>query len=551
MLRLKFIDFIKAESRNPLKKFLTMGAIAGLSNALVVAIINMAAKPDADDTAKTLALLLFVITLVIYVISQKFILHTGDTMVEEIIDRIRVRLSGKILRADLLSVEKIGNAEIFNRLTQETAAISESGRILIMALQSAVLIACISAYLAFISFQAFVILVVLMCLGVIIYRKNTYKIFGRLSEVNGREIELFSALDDILTGMKEVKFSATKRSALSEFILHISSKLKNLKTEVAFKYSENFIFSQSFFFVLLGGIVFVLPKFTELTPDMTLKILTAVLFILAPISNLVTIIPLFDKVNLAIDYIYSLEAKLEQSIDPAEEDNAEVSESFNSFQTIEFDHLTFSYQDAAGNNAFTVGPLDFTVNRGEVVFIVGGNGCGKTTFMKMLTMLYYSQSGNIKIDNKIITKQNATYYRELFSSVFSDFHLFSKLFGVENADKQRVEELLKLMQIDNKTEFLGDRFSNLNLSTGQKKRLALIVSMLEDKPICIFDEWAADQDPEFRKYFYETLLTNLKKQGKTVIAVSHDDRYFGYADRVLKMDYGTISSVTVKKEKAD
>lgn len=79
------------------------------------------------------------------------------------------------------------------------------------------------------------------------------------------------------------------------------------------------------------------------------------------------------------------------------------------------------------------------------------------------------------------------------------------------------------------------------MSTGQKKRLAYIASVLEDKQIYVFDEWAADQDPEFRKYFYEVLLQDLKQKGKTIIAVSHDDRYFSAADKVIKLEYGSIS----------
>jgi putative ATP-binding cassette transporter len=147
------------------------------------------------------------------------------------------------------------------------------------------------------------------------------------------------------------------------------------------------------------------------------------------------------------------------------------------------------------------------------------------------------------VDGAQVTRRNAQFYRNLFSAIFSDFHLFDKLYGLRDADPARVDELLRLMEISDKTSLRDGRFSNINLSTGQRKRLALAVSYLEDKPVYVFDEVAADQDPRFRKYFYEVMLPDLKKAGKTVVAVSHDDRYFHVADRVLRMEYGKFEEV--------
>ena len=110
-------------------------------------------------------------------------------------------------------------------------------------------------------------------------------------------------------------------------------------------------------------------------------------------------------------------------------------------------------------------------------------------------------------------------------------------------DEAEVHRLLRLLRLETKTNFAQGRFTQLNLSTGQRKRLALIVSLLEDRPLLAFDEWAADQDPEFRQYFYTELLPLLKSQGKTLLVVTHDDRYFHVADRVVTMEYGRIRSI--------
>ena len=157
---------------------------------------------------------------------------------------------------------------------------------------------------------------------------------------------------------------------------------------------------------------------------------------------------------------------------------------------------------------------------------MGGNGSGKTTLLKLFTALYRPIEGCIRVDGAEIVAANVQSYRNLFSAIFSDFHLFDKLHGLRDAAPERVDQLLRLMEISSKTAFGDGRFTTILLSTGQRKRLALVVSYLEDKPVYIFDEVAADQDPHFRRYFYDTLLPELKRAGKTVVVVSHDDRYF-------------------------
>jgi len=172
---------------------------------------------------------------------------------------------------------------------------------------------------------------------------------------------------------------------------------------------------------------------------------------------------------------------------------------------------------------------------------VGGNGSGKSTLIKLLLGLYFPHKGSISCDNKEIVDQNYAQYRDLFSIVLTDFHLFDKLYGVQEDNSSKVNKLLEKMGLSSKTAFVDGAFTNLDLSTGQRKRVALINSILEDKQIYVFDEWASDQDPEFREYFYNTLLKELKAQGKTIIAVTHDDKYFGIADKIYKLTYGKLS----------
>lgn len=197
------------------------------------------------------------------------------------------------------------------------------------------------------------------------------------------------------------------------------------------------------------------------------------------------------------------------------------------------------YKENEGK-CFKVGPINYQFKSGQIVFITGGNGSGKSTLFKLITGLYPLDSGNITINGEEV---NCSMLSENCSAIFSDFYLFKKLYGIDYSNKEGfISKYLKLFKLDEKVNVLNGSFSTTKLSTGQKKRLALLVSYLEDRQIYLFDEWAADQDPEFRKFFYFTLLPGLKEKGKCVIAVTHDEHYFNMADKVIKMDMGKIEA---------
>ncbi|MCX6149600.1 MAG: cyclic peptide export ABC transporter [Ignavibacteriales bacterium] len=537
---MKFFEFLKKESNKPLLKLFLLTAVSGLSSAGVLAIINLAAKNVSSKSINISYVLMFVSTVGIFVTSQKYILTSGIIIIEEILNNIRLRLSDKIRRTDLLNIEQIGKAEIYNRLTQECTLISQMAPYIITAMQSAIMLIFIFGYIAILSIFAAALLVILILAGVLVFHKNNLKVYAELEETNKAEIKFFVSLTDILDGIKEIKLNRKKSNDLYSHFEKISLKLKNLKISTGYKFSENMVFSQAFIYIILGAIVFVLPK---LKPDMAENIVsttTAMLFAIGPLTSLVSMLPVFGKIEIAIKNIYNLESELDLQVNPNEIQPINGENRFTDFNKIVLNDLYFEYKNGDESDVFSIGPIDLSIQRGEVLFIIGGNGCGKTTFLKALTMLYKPKTGTIYVDDKLIDSANYLEYRELYSAIFNDFHLFDKLYGMEKVDPKKINDLLKLMQIQNKTEFKDNGFTKLDLSTGQRKRLALIVTFMEDKPIYIFDEWAADQDPQFKEYFYYELLQKLKAEGKTVIAVSHDDRYFKLADRIIKMEYGKI-----------
>jgi putative ATP-binding cassette transporter len=213
----------------------------------------------------------------------------------------------------------------------------------------------------------------------------------------------------------------------------------------------------------------------------------------------------------------------------------------NSFASkISFENVRFEY---SLKNEFSVGPLNFFINPRDLIFISGNNGSGKTTIFKLLTGLYQPTSGNIIIDNQSVWPESIFYYRSLFAVVFSDFYLFKQLYGINSIDPEWTNTWLDRLQLTNKLKIINGKFSTLKLSTGQRKRLALFAALAEKKPILILDEWAADQDPGFRQYFYNSILPLIRAENITVIAITHDENYFHLADKRLHLENGVLVQV--------
>jgi putative ATP-binding cassette transporter len=252
-------------------------------------------------------------------------------------------------------------------------------------------------------------------------------------------------------------------------------------------------------------------------------------------------LPGMARANVAIGNIEELGLNLSCSV--TSEENATIPETQATAVRLKLSDVTFAYPREDSPSNFTLGPINLVVNPGELLFVTGGNGCGKTTLAKLITGLYVPDTGNIYYNESSVTDNNRDGYRQQFSAVFSDFFLFDSLLGLEEIRiDDQAREYLSNLHLAHKVRIENGRFSTTELSQGQRKRLALLTSYLEDRPICFFDEWAADQDPAFKEVFYRDILPALKARGKTVIVISHDDRYYWVADRVIKLESGQLIS---------
>ena len=192
-------------------------------------------------------------------------------------------------------------------------------------------------------------------------------------------------------------------------------------------------------------------------------------------------------------------------------------------------------------SSFALGPLDFELHRGEVVFLVGSNGSGKTTFMNVLCGLLDPTAGVIEVDGKALAPEDMGTYRAQFSAIFTQYHVFRQLYGLEGVSPEAADEVIEKVGLTGITEIRSDSISRIDLSAGQRRRLALAIALLEDRNVLVLDEFVADQDPEKREYFFRSLVPWLKAQGKTVVVSTHDLAWLDCADRVFTFDNGKMS----------
>jgi putative ATP-binding cassette transporter len=539
---LKLLELLQRESRIKPVPFITLAALSGFSSAAVLATINAAAANVATRQGNLRFLLLFGLAIAIFAVSQRYLMIDICRRVEEVIHRMRVRLIEQARHAELIEIEQIGRSDIYACLSREAQTLAQSAPSIVIATQSAVLVICTMLYIATLSGLAFALSLIFTTLGAVIHRLRNTEVKRQLRAAYGRENEMLERLMDMLDGFKEVKMNTARAREVADRVAIISAEVSKLKARTQTLHANDFVISQVTFFLLTGMMVFVVPALSPTYIDVVVKTTTATLFMIGPISNVVGSIPIFSNANAAADAILALEARMAQ----LDRSVVESPPPFQHFRRIKAEELEFSYPGQGPETGFKVGPINLTIRRGSTVFITGGNGSGKTTLMLMLLGLYPPRTGSLKLDNEPIGPQNLNAYRNLFSVVFSDNHLFGELFGIETVDRALAAELFELLEMTRKTELEGRRFGTTQLSGGQRKRLALIAALLEKRPICFFDEWAADQDPHFREKFYRVVLPRLKADGITIIAVTHDDKYFDVADVHLHMEEGKISSARVK-----
>jgi putative pyoverdin transport system ATP-binding/permease protein len=538
---MSFLQLVRREMRGSLRKLVLMSSLGGVSSAAILAAINAGAQAADQGKGPSLwAGSLFVVSLYLFIKTQIYVTTTITGEIEAIIHRLRVRLLDQIRHSELLAIEHIGRSRIVSAIVSDTAVLTQASNTLCYSIQAPILLFFVGAYVAYLSLAAFSLSVILIGLAGTVFHFRSRRLTKQRAAASDQERQLFNRLSDFLDGFKEVRLNSGRSTDLFDDAIEVSREAANIKIRTQAETFRLIASSQAYMYLLLAAVVFVTPLFSaSLAGASITKTTTALLFVIGAFFGLVQSIPILMNANAAADRLAKFETDL-GAITSAETAPDRLPKRFD---RIEMRNIIFRYTDQLSDTSFQVGPLDFTLRNGDLVFITGGNGSGKSTLLRVLAGLYPPDSGEITLDGERVEDSNRDAYRALMSAIFFDYHLFRRLYGIAEPNAEEIERLLRQFRLEDKTGVSNGEFRTLELSGGQRRRLALIVSLLEKRPILLLDEWTAEQDPEFRRKFYEELLPQILQAGVTVVAITHDDRYLdelALPARRIRMDEGRV-----------
>ncbi len=531
------LSLLRASRRTVVLAILT-GIASGVSSASLIALIGTAlARPDGNLRRLGLGFIaLCLVVLSAGIISQILLIYQGQRVIYD----LRMKLAREIMLTPLHKLEEIGAPRLLATLTDDVATIT-------MALLSipplcthlATVVVCL-IYLGWLSPKTLGLLFLFILLGVFIYHVLVKRALRYLRAARAEQDQLFEHFRALTSGTKELKLHYHRRESFLSKALQASAQIFRRNNNAGMTiYTVAASWGQLLQFIFIGLLLFALPNLQGFQIPIITGYTLTILYMMGPLSHVLGVFPMLARAGVSVRHIETLGLSLAAQPDGAVS-NAQL-EAVGDWEQLELVGVTHSYQREGEDESFTLGPLDLTFRRGELAFLIGGNGSGKTTLAKLLTGLYTPDTGSVRIDGQNVTPETEQYHRQHFSVVFSDFYLFDSLLGLEapNLDST-ARALLALLQLERKVKIENGLLSTTELSQGQRKRLALLTALMEDRPFYVFDEWAADQDPQFKEVFYLQLLPELKSRGKTVLVISHDDKYFHLADRLIKLDYGQL-----------
>ncbi|TAN66246.1 MAG: cyclic peptide export ABC transporter [Methylobacter sp.] len=517
---------------------LLTGIISGLCSAALVAVINS----TLSNTLDVRLLPWLFVGLSVAVLFSGFLSHyLLNRLSAKIVCDLRIQISRLILAAPYPYLQKLGKSALLTNLTEDITAIANASQLLPIVCINFAVVAGSMAYLSWLSWQLALVLAGVIVFGVL--SSSLFREWPKKAVLKAREeYDVLSGDFRALTeGVRELKLHKQRSDAFMAQSLAASAEAyRRYSFRGAVSYLLVNQWAQLLYYLAIGVILYVFPVWQVIDQKVIGGYTLVFLFMMSPLTILTNSLPVFSRANVSLQKVRQLGDQLNSRIVPA--DTADTSEACAGFSGLSLQGVTHSFHREKENRNFTLGPVDLDFKSGELVFLIGGNGSGKTTLAMLLIGLYMPEQGIIRWNGKIVDNANRDDYLQNFSVIFSDFYLFDELYGVDNGNIL-VADYLQRLHLHHKVQVENGRFSSVNLSQGQRKRLALLVAYLEDRPFYVFDEWAADQDPEFKHLFYTELLPALKKRGKTVLIISHDDRYFYLADRCIKLEEGRIIAI--------
>jgi putative ATP-binding cassette transporter len=510
-------------------------ALSAACSIGLIGYINRSLEQGLDDLSQALALFggLLLLLFVSGTLAQWLLVQIGHRLVYQ----LRLRLVGKVLGTALERIERLGSPRIYNALTKDVTTVATAFKQLPISLYNGLLLLAGLAYMAWLSLPFFALTLAVIAFGVVLDVLLGRKVKSLMQQVRQQDDQLTEQFEATINGRCELALSRERRQLLyNQRLEPIAQASLQASVRADTLWAINLNWTSLLVFVLIGTLFFLGQGLGLLSQQVVVGYVLAIMFLRTPISMILDAVPAVIRGHVALQAIDDL--ALGETVHFTQPARAA-----EPFRELRLSNVQYRYPGQGDEFAFHLGPIDLQVRRGELIFIVGGNGSGKSTLAKLLTGLYQPSEGTVALNGVTLDAANSEWHREHFAAIFADFYLFADVLG-ENGQldglEERVDHYLQRLGLAHKVQFVDGRLSTTALSQGQRKRLALLLLMMEGREVLLLDEWAADQDPVFRHVFYHELLPELQAAGKTIIAISHDDRYFDVADRIYRLDYGQL-----------
>lgn len=454
--------------------------------------------------------------------------------------KLRTQLVKQILDTPVAQVDNLGSARLMASLSTDIQALTTAFVRMPELVQGIILAVAVSLYLGSLSWPLLLIIMLWIALTIWISTLLVKHVYQNLTHIRDINDALYQDYQSVIEGRKELALNQQRAKQLytQDLVGHAKAYKKTIiKADTYHLSAVNW--SNIMMFAAIG-VIFAVASYLGLSLGVATTFALTLLFMQSPILHAVGAYPTLQTAQVALDKIQSLQL--------AEYQPEFISPTANkAWQTLTLRNIDYQYS----SQDLILKQVSLTLNKGDVVFLIGSNGSGKSTLAKVLTGIFAPTSGEMTLDGRLITEANRTQYRQLFSAIFSDQHIFKQLIGKDGnaVDMDLVQHWQHRLQLQNKVSIDGDKLSTDKLSQGQRKRLAMLTTVAEQKDILLLDEWAADQDPAFRRVFYQHLIPELKALGKTLFIISHDDSYFEHADRLLLMKQGKLVELDPEQRK--
>lgn len=456
---------------------------------------------------------------------------------------LRRFVSARVIDTELRRVEEVGGARIHSALSEHSTRVADFFVSLPAILVNVITVAGCLLYMAWLSWKVFLAAALVIGLGSLGYHLAHLRAIRHLNLAAKEQDVLFGHFRSLVDGAKELRLHAAKRSRFVRHVLEASIEtVRRERTHGMSIFLVSTAWGNFLIYAFIGLVLFALVGDVPGRARIVTGFALVFVYMVSPLETLLMVLPRANLAKVSAARIDEITTQLHTSGPPAAQpgDAASVS--------IAVEGVRHRYYHEAADELFTLGPVTLQFAPGQLNFLVGGNGSGKTTLAKLLVGLYRPDAGAIQLDGAAVDDSTRDAYRQNFTAIFSDFHLFDRLLDAPTDDLDaRGNALLAKLHLQHKVQVRGGAFTTRSLSQGQRKRLALVVAYLENRPFLVFDEWAADQDPHFKEVFYRELLPELKARGKTVLVITHDDRYFHLADRLIRMENGQIVAIDARE----